>query len=281
MWLFSFLLSWGLLSSFTLSQDDGVLFTDLDTWEPCLARFASDTSSSIRDDPWAQHPRCRNWRPRLADIPPESNKTPCVFSQASFRDGHGLSLVTTSEVVLDLLEQGALDERDQCEFHGPASSSSFMQGPISHSDSNTPAYEVRSLPGKGEGIVALRRIEKDEVFLLDHPAILATWGLIAQPWSKVQESLLKRAVEQLPENTRKKVLGLSRANLVPGLPLCDLIATNVCALVLGSEAYHIGLFAEFAVSSRLSKFRQGKDVVLMKTTRESTMLVLPSAFKVS
>jgi hypothetical protein len=115
-------------------------------------------------------------------------------------------------------------------------------------ESGIPAYEVRSLPGSGKGVISLRHIKRDEIFLLDHPTILIAWNLIGLFWDKTQESFLESALIHLPKDAKRRVLGLSRTNRVPGLPLCDLFKTNVCGFVLGDGTPHIGLFTEFAVS---------------------------------
>ncbi|KAF5556958.1 mannose-6-phosphate isomerase [Fusarium mexicanum] len=147
----------------------------------------------------------------------------------------------------NLLSQGALDERDQYDSHGSSSPGDFVPGPVLEPGSGIPAYEVRSLPGSGKGVIALRSIKRDEAFLLDLPTILISWNLIGLFWDKTQESFLESALIHLPKDAKRRVLGLSRANLVPGLPLCDLFKTNVCGFVLGDETPHIGLFTEFAM----------------------------------
>jgi hypothetical protein len=146
------------------------------------------------------------------------------------------------------LDQRALDVRDQYDLHGSSISGDIVPGPALDPETGIPAYEVRDLPGKGKGAIALRRIKRNETFLVDHPSILVTWSLIGLDWTETQESLLESALNQLPEGARKRALGLSKANLVPDLPLSDLFKTNICGLSLGAGAPHVGLFTEFAVS---------------------------------
>lgn len=249
MWLIVCLLTWSLLSIVTTGHGDRLSHAEPEPRLKCLAVLTSDKSSPIGTGPSSRPSECKIWRPKLAarsDIP--TIQAPCVFSQASFRDGHGLSLLTTSEVVSDLLNQGVLDERDHYDPHGSLSPWDIVPGPVVDTETVIPAYEVRSLPGKGKGVIALRRIKQNETFLLDHPSILATLDVIGHSWTKAQESLLESALSHLPEDTRKRVLGLSSANLVPGLRLSDLVKTNVCGLFLRSGAFLIGLFTEFAVS---------------------------------
>lgn len=249
MWLIVCLITWSVLSSVTTGYDNRNVLTEPESWGQCRALLTIDKFSPSRVDLRSQQPECKIWRPQLAarfNIP--TLQTPCVFSQASFRNGHGLSLVTMSDVVSDLLDQGTLDERDQHDLDGSSSPPDIVPGPVLDPKTRIPAYEVRNLPGKGKGVIALRRIKQNETFLLDYPAVLVSWDLIGLSWTKTQEFLLESALNQLPEDARRRVLGLSKASLVPDLPLCDLFKTNICGLWLSTGAPHVGLFPEFAVS---------------------------------
>lgn len=249
MWLIACLVTWSLFLGVTTGHDDELSPADLEDWGQCLAILTSDKASPSRIGLWNWQTTCTNWRPKIAARYGISTpQTPCVFCHPSFRNGHGLSLVTASEVVSDLLNQGVLDERDQYDPHGSSTPGDIVPGPVLDPETGVPAYEVRDLPGKGKGVIALRRIKRNETFLVDHPSILVTWSLIGLDWTKVQESLLENALNQLPNDTKKRVLGLSKANLVPGLPLSDLFKTNICGLLLGAGTPHVGLFTEFAVS---------------------------------
>ncbi|RBQ76610.1 hypothetical protein FVER14953_00272 [Fusarium verticillioides] len=247
MWLIVCLLTWGLLSGPAVGCDDEILISDSETWNQCLAILASDVFSPVQTGLQSQRIECKSLRPKIvAKSATSTPQTPCVFSHPSFRNGRGLVLVTTPEVASNLLSQGALDERDQYDPYGSSSPGDFVPGPVLEPESGIPAYEVRSLPGSGKGVIALRHIKRDEIFLLDHPTILIAWNLIGLFWDKTQESFLESALIRLPKDAKRRVLGLSRTDRVPGLPLCDLFKTNVCGFVLGDGTPHIGLFTEFA-----------------------------------
>lgn len=250
MWLTVRLLIWGLLSSSAAGSGDEILVPQSSDRGWCHAILTSEKLCPAQTDLWSRQTECRSWRPIVAakSAVPTTPHSHCVFSHPSFRDGHGLSIVTTSEVMSELLTHGVLDEREE---HGPCSLSSpsdFMPGPVVDPGTGIPAYEVRRLPGRGKGAIALRLIKRNETLLLDYPTILAAWNVIGQSLDESHESLFGSAVNHLPAEARQRALGLSRAGLVPNLPLCDLLKTNVCGLVVGNGIPHVGLFSEFAVS---------------------------------
>jgi hypothetical protein len=236
------ILSWGFISVATAKAQ-----YDPQSWSQCLADLTTERISHACPSTLVQEPICRLWRPSLVEDPSQSlltPRTPCLFSQATFYNGDGLSLVTTHEVVSDLLSHGVLDEVDQG-FFSPVTE----PGHVKDAETEGRPYQVRTLPGKGQGVIALRHIKQNETLLLDHPAVLVAWSLTGMTWTETQESFLYAAVQNLPDHTRQRVLNLSSAGLVPGLPLSDIFKTNICGFSLGTEIQipHLSLYPEFAV----------------------------------
>jgi hypothetical protein len=132
----------------------------------------------------------------------------------------------------------------------------FTPGPVL--STGVPAYEVRDLPGKGKGVITLRRIEKGEVFMLDYPAILAAADFASAAWTKTQERLLQAAVSQLPRQTQRRVLDLARSqkDLDKDMALGDVFATNTCSVTLGDGGRYLGLFPEVSVGGALRPMKE-------------------------
>ncbi|KAH7368390.1 hypothetical protein B0T11DRAFT_316578 [Plectosphaerella cucumerina] len=209
------------------------------------------TTSSVRSpasspEIWTDQPRCIVWRPRYgpsASSPPV--KEHCLFTQASFRSGHGVSLISTPGPASNLVGSGALSDTESFLPLSISPPRMFTPGPVVDS-TGVSAYEVRDLPGKGKGVITLRRIEKGEVFMLDYPAILAAADFASAAWTKTQERLLQAAVSQLPRQTQRRVLDLARSqtDLDKDMALGDVFATNTCGVTLGDGGRYLGLFPE-------------------------------------
>lgn len=221
--------------------------------EQCLVPTISGELSPNISDSWSHQPHCITWRPKSPTHSKVPVQTHCLFTQASFGEGHGFTLITKAEIASELLSYGNL-ENDSCMSGTGISSRSgnaFSPGPVRDQETNTPAYEVRNVPGKGKAVIALRNIKKNEVFMLDRPAIVGSTDFSGMVWTKTQERMLEAAVRQLPERTRKGVLDLARADILPDMPLGDIFATNTCGLSLGEGVPHVGLFVEVSVSLRV------------------------------
>lgn len=203
-------------------------------------------------DKWTAQPRCITWTPRLGPSTSSHPVEHCLFTQAAFRSGHGVSIITSPGPASDLIGSGAMSDT---ESYLPMSISPpriFTPGPAVDF-LRVPAYEVRDLPGKGKGVIAARRIEKGEVLMLDYPAILAAADFASAAWTKTQERLLQVAVSQLPRQTQRMVLDLARSqtDLDSDMVVGDVFATNTCSVVLGNGVRYLGLFPEVSVGNVL------------------------------
>ncbi|KAH6691493.1 hypothetical protein F5X68DRAFT_229346 [Plectosphaerella plurivora] len=248
-------IAWLVLSSFaaaaasTLPQSQPSPVCINDPFEPHL-HISCPTASTVRShgagpNMWTTQPRCITWTPRLGPSTSSHPVEHCIFTQAAFRYGHGVTIIASPGTASDLVGSGALSDT---ESYLPLSISPpriFAPGPV-FDFSGVPAYEVRDLPGKGKGVIAVRRIEKGEVLMLDYPAILAAADFASAAWTKTQERLLQVAVSQLPRQTQRRVLDLamSQTDLDSDMAVGDVFATNTCSVVLGNGVRFLGLFPE-------------------------------------
>lgn len=100
------------------------------------------------------------------------------------------------------------------------------------------------------GVIAARNIKRGEIIMTDHPAILIGTSFLANSKPHHRRRVLKQAIRQLPEGTRKKVESLQRGK--EEYEVDALLGPNANTVLLGEEGggqVHVGLFAETAVWS--------------------------------
>jgi len=186
--------------------------------------------------PWTHRPHCINPVDDLTDDPQF-----CIFSDASFRFGRGISVLTSPEIAADMVS--SLDD---------AAVSPFLRGhpsgpfPQQSGGARSPPYRVMRLPGRGKGTVATRKIKKWETVLVDFPAVITQneYSELSSP-SEIRR-LLERGVEQLPEHQKDRVLNLAHAT--GGELIRDILRTNVFGGIEYGGVNHVALFPIGSVS---------------------------------
>ncbi|KAK0701575.1 hypothetical protein B0T26DRAFT_733950 [Lasiosphaeria miniovina] len=177
---------------------------------------------------WSFSPRC------IGDRVKNESGVPwieCLFSDSNFRNGHGISLVTSPTITSHLLGLGALEDRPHS-----AVAQEAAKGILS--------YEIVNVKGKGKGVVAKRLIRRGEIVMIDIPAILVGTGFLGQVRPHHRRRMVKQAINQLPERTRNKIYKLSSAT---GEYLIDgIFGQNSNSVLLGDGQIHIGMFTEAA-----------------------------------
>jgi len=180
--------------------------------------------------PWSHRPHCIE--PALA---PLGSSEYCVFTDATFRNGRGLSIITTPELAAALVPQ--LDDTSVVDLfgaHPPA-------GP------KNPKFQVKEIRGRGKGVIAKKRIPKWQVAMVDIPVLITKADLFEVLDEGETAELKELAVSQLPAHTRKAVMGLAHS-LGQGLELIeDIIKTNLLPFDLAGVT-HMGLFLYNSVS---------------------------------
>ncbi|KAL1844839.1 hypothetical protein VTK73DRAFT_1692 [Phialemonium thermophilum] len=183
----------------------------------------------------------------------------CLFTDTRFRGGAGLSAITTPEIAASLAPK-LMDPYVSWE----EPKHSFRTGPIVGSadagnETTTPPpppYHIVPVPGRGQGVVALRRIRRAEVFMVGVPAVLVatTTPAVAMVVEGVDHQdgrqwrgLLEEAFERLP--CRDALMALARS-AGHGTPAEDVLRTNMFTIPVEGLA-HQGLFLEISVSTWL------------------------------
>ncbi|KAK4186272.1 hypothetical protein QBC35DRAFT_554373 [Podospora australis] len=187
----------------------------------CIDSEISPPSSPSAWAPWTHIPHCV-----------EAEEEPwCVYTNAGFPRGHGISIITTPDQASDALNilTHAMDKP----FFAPEKLYS------------TTPYEIREIPGKGKGVVATQKIEKGRALLVDYATVLAAAEYPADVMHEEVRELMDAAVDRLGEPERVKTLSRLGRDSEEASEVEDLLLTNSFVVGVGGKDY-MGLFADVA-----------------------------------
>jgi hypothetical protein len=170
----------------------------------------SDHDSSHVPLPWTYSPQC------LTDTTTDLEY--CVYTSQSFHHNRGISLFVSPSIA-NVIEQS------------PA-----FQHPPSSKPNYTLPYEVRSIPGRGNGLFALRTLHRGEPILEDLPVGIFQSDAFFADYQRGYEYLSK-TFEQLSEETRKRILRMAANREVDGVgeEVMERINTNAFAGEFGGS----------------------------------------------
>jgi hypothetical protein len=89
--------------------------------------------------------------------------------------------------------------------------------------------------------------------MVEYPALLIGTSFLRDSKAHHQRRLVKRAVEQLPEGTKKGVYDLYRKDV--SYEIDDIMAVNAVSVPITEEEKGMGLFLDFSVSCAPSPVR--------------------------
>lgn len=202
--------------------------------------------------PWTHRPVCTEARRDKRGRARQQQY--CVFTDATFRGGRGLSVIAAphgAAAMADTLDDSGVPPRLRDHPSTP------LRGDTAREHGTTAegnAFAVQDMPGRGRGVVATRRIRRGELVFVDYVTVLsqntftapdsASNGDEADPEQIMQ--LLQVAVAQLPraQNTRVHAL----AHSLGGERVRDILRTNVFGGITIAGEPHIGLFPLGSVS---------------------------------
>lgn len=176
---------------------------------------------------WSFPPKCIN-QVSLDN----SSRIDCLFTSTEFRNGHGTSLVTTTPSASHLIGLEAFSDK-------PAPLVAQRR------DSLGPSYDIVPVEGKGQGVVANRLIRRGEIIMVDVPAVLVSIPFLADTKPHHRRRIIKQAINQLPEETRRRVYSLSRGS--SKYEVDAIMGSNSNTITVGEDEVHVGLFTEAAV----------------------------------
>ncbi|KAH7398348.1 hypothetical protein BKA66DRAFT_408109 [Pyrenochaeta sp. MPI-SDFR-AT-0127] len=179
---------------------------------PVSLRFASGT--------WSHEPFCVAGQ----------TKRYCTHTTSNFRNGHGLSIIANP-------------------IAAKAIASAFPASKKAQQVSEE-ALEVRSIPGKGKGLVSSEPIKKGATILLDSPRIIAS-AQFPSHIARVQgHSLFNTIVDHLPKLDRELVLSLDKS--LGGTDIENVMKTNAFACQLNDGIVGDGYMCLFPSVARIN-----------------------------
>lgn len=178
---------------------------------PSICPVAQDGYTS-NNFPWTHNPTCADaFLPSRDDEEPGTHKTFCVYTNAEYNNGRGVSFVVSPDVAATITSEtfgmgvGGLD--------GEVGEEMGM-------------WEVKKTREKGMGLFAKKDIAAifpGESLIIKTPVLFVSKELLAATSTAETHSILDAAVKQLPKKTRETILNLDKTR---GEEVEGIILTN-------------------------------------------------------
>lgn len=179
-----------------------------------------DLSNENAFHPWTHEPVCTEELESL-------NSKLCVYTNASFSNGRGISIFTTPRIAEQVAALPA--------FQDPVA--------MKKMDINTfsGAWYTEELPGRGVGMLSKENLQHGDRITAYTPAILA---YLEQELSTIErEKFFRIAVNQLPGPIRKNFLQLATVYGDPRIRAQDVVKANTFEFHVGGHN-HLAVFPE-------------------------------------
>ena len=170
--------------------------------------------------PWTHKPRC------ITDE--ESWEEYCVYTNTNFANGRGISFFTSPSIAKRVESLPA-----------------FVQRGI-HDNTNKfvdPPWEIRNVPGRGNGLFATRTLHRGDEIIADTPVGVYQSDAFPSDYL-IGYKYLRKTFDQMPNVTREIILRTAANS--PGDPIMERINTNAFAGDF-EGAPHFLLYPETAV----------------------------------
>jgi hypothetical protein len=154
-------------------------------------------------EPWTHEPQC------ITDE--ESKEEYCVYTNENFANGRGISFFTSPSIAKRVESLPA-----------------FVQSGI-HDNTNRfvdPPWEIRNIPGRGNGLFATRILHRGDAIIADTPVGVYQSDAFF-PDYPIGYKYLRKTFDQLPNATREIILRTAAHS--PGDPIMERINTNAFA----------------------------------------------------
>lgn len=175
--------------------------------------------------PWTHRPICTNTLPSLGS-------KLCVYTNASFSNGRGISIFTTPKIAGEFAYLPAFQDSEILRTKGV--------------NIDSGSWYTKELAGKGVGMVAKKSLKFKDRVTAYTPALLAHHeGDLS---TMEREKYFRVAVYQLPDATRDMYLKLATVYGDPRVRVQDIVKANTFQLQLGGQN-HLAVFPE---TSRLN-----------------------------
>jgi len=172
-------------------------------------------------------------RPQVSNWSPWTHRPSCAGQYCIFtKRTHDISIITTPENMARKL--------DGFEAVFTARSAELP----SSQRFKTRLWEVRDIEGKGKGVIALKKIGRGELVMLDYASLLVDSELAGTLGQASEPGMVSQAVNQLPD--RDEILSLSRSSIETSAAAEDILRTNSYDIRSGGVEY-AALFPRLSV----------------------------------
>ncbi|TVY12524.1 hypothetical protein LARI1_G009549 [Lachnellula arida] len=154
--------------------------------------------------PWSREPQCLTEK--------GTNESYCVYTNEKFANGRGISFFTTPSIAEKVT-------------HLPAFTDPKLHKHVNkfHDD---PPWEMRNVPGRGNGLFATRTLHRGDLILANTPMGVYQSDAFF-PDYELGYKYLRKSFDQLPKSSREIFLRMATHN--PGDPVMERINTNAFA----------------------------------------------------
>ncbi|KAK4678735.1 hypothetical protein QC764_310350 [Podospora pseudoanserina] len=198
----------------------------------CETAFVSnETLKSGQEKPWTHTPFC---------LDTKAGTPYCVFTASKFQGPkRGISIIAP----LSNNASSSLAQIEKLILASPKAKDDFI---TVGEDLEDPPYALRTIDGKGFGLIATRKIPRGSIFMTDYATLMADKDFAANLRMEQGRLLLSEAVVRLPYPDR--VLKLARSSTRPGdVPAAeDVMKTNSFSVEAGGHGY-VALFPDVSV----------------------------------
>jgi hypothetical protein len=193
-----------------------------------------DNTNSDSLFPWTHTPYCVKPANR-----PKKGPRYCIYTSTTFRGGDGLSVIATPEVAA-----GLIAAHDDAVI--PSRLWTHPANPLLDSDIDPPPYEIQDIPGKGKGAIARQKFKQWQTVMVDFAVAILPMDLFEAVSPAQGRTLMERAIEQLPKETKWTALSLAASTGGGGL-VQDILSTNSFGIDIDGIP-HVALFPRGSVS---------------------------------
>lgn len=171
-----------------------------------------ETSSSYF--PWTHKPVC-------GEALSESGDQFCIYTNASFSNGRGISILTTAAVAEEFAALPLFQN----------STALSSKGINVETDGKERPWYTDALPGKGIGMLASRPLQRGDLITAYTPSLLAHIG--DSLFTEERERLLRLGLDQLPSTSREAYLTLAKIYDEPEVVAQDVLKANGFDMQIG------------------------------------------------
>ncbi|KAL5435987.1 hypothetical protein PMIN05_006962 [Paraphaeosphaeria minitans] len=175
--------------------------------------------------PWTHAPTCV---PLVLAAEEHTGRrdTYCVYTNAAFNDGRGVSIVTGPESAAEL-------------------ASEVWETGLGRGRAEGGMWQAREVGGKGLGLFAERPIDSGETIIFESPVLVVSRKVLGSVSHSRRKMLLEKAVGQLPQRTRDMVMALSRRGGESEVE--DIVNVNAVGAKVWDGTSHLIVVPEAAV----------------------------------